>query len=58
VDWQAVTAGLIVLAAAGYLARSAWAAWLGRKAGCGSGCGKCKVSAGGEAEPTNRIPLL
>ncbi|MFO0849239.1 MAG: FeoB-associated Cys-rich membrane protein [Gemmataceae bacterium] len=44
-DWQLLTVGGVVFAAAGYLARSAWRTWVGRpKAGCGSGCGGCPTS--------------
>ncbi|QDU22087.1 FeoB-associated Cys-rich membrane protein [Urbifossiella limnaea] len=32
---------VIVSLAAGYVLRSAWRTVVGRKAGCGSGCGKC-----------------
>ncbi|MFO0799051.1 MAG: FeoB-associated Cys-rich membrane protein [Gemmataceae bacterium] len=46
---------VIVSLAAGYVLRSAWRTVVGRKAGCGSGCGKCATSA---APPvTGRISL-
>ena len=40
-------AAVIVLVglAAGYVGRSAWRTFAGKKAGCGSGCGKCATPA-------------
>jgi hypothetical protein len=37
-DWQTTITGLLVAGAAAYVARAAWRAWLGSKAGCGGGC--------------------
>lgn len=42
-DWQLLTVCGVVLAAVGYLARSAWRTWFGRKSGCASGCGGCST---------------
>lgn len=54
--WQSIIVGLIVAAAAGYVLRSAWLTLFGnRKAGCGSGCGKC--SANVEPPSPDRISL-
>ncbi len=39
---QLVLVGLLVAAAAVYVARSAWKTWFGQSSkGCGAGCGKC-----------------
>ena len=57
-DWQLVAVGAAVAAAAGYLARSAWATWAGTKsAGCGSGCGKCATPTAPTEANRRRIPL-
>jgi hypothetical protein len=37
-DLQLLAVGLAMLAAAGYVGRSAWRTWFG---GCQTGCGKC-----------------
>jgi hypothetical protein len=57
-DWQLLTVGGAVLAAAGYLARSAWQTWSGGKAGCGSGCGKCSTPAVGESGKRIALPQV
>jgi hypothetical protein len=44
--WQYLLVGIIVLAAAGFLARQSWRTWFGTKAGCGGGCG-CAGAKGG-----------
>ena len=46
---------LIVGLAAGYVARATWREWAGKKAGCGSGCGKCAAPAA--EQPKGRISL-
>jgi hypothetical protein len=46
--WQYLLVGIIVLAAAGFLARQSWRTWFGTKAGCGSGC-SCAGGKGGVA---------
>ena len=42
---QLATTIVIVGLAAGYVMWSAWRAVVGRKVGCGSGCGKCAAPA-------------
>ena len=58
-DWQLVAVAAAVLAATGYLARSAWATWSrSGSAGCGSGCGKCPTHEPRRTEADRRrIPL-
>jgi hypothetical protein len=51
-SWQTWIAALLCLAAAAYIARRAWLAFAGKKAGCGSGCGSC------DAAKTKRGALL
>jgi hypothetical protein len=46
---------VIVGLAAGYVARATWRTFAGKKAGCGSGCGKCAAPA--PKEPDGRFPL-
>lgn len=54
---QLVFVGVLVAAAALYVARAAWRAWFGRTAkGCGAGCGKCATPAP-DAKPEGRFPL-
>ena len=53
---QLVVVGLVVAVAAGYVLRATWKTWLGAKAGCGSGCGKCAAPAP-EPVVTGRRPL-
>jgi hypothetical protein len=55
-DWQMTAVGLIVFAAVGYLARSAWSTWSGKKSECGSACRNCETIE--TKEPTRRIRLL
>lgn len=45
----------IVSLAALYLTRSVWRVFMGKKAGCGSGCGKCSAPA--PPQPKGRVPL-
>jgi hypothetical protein len=52
---QLVVTLLIVGLAAGYVVRTTWREWSGKKAGCASGCGKCATPA--TEEPKGRIPL-
>ncbi len=40
-DGQLVVVVVAVLAATGYIGRATWRTWVGPKAGCGAGCGKC-----------------
>ena len=49
-DEQLAIVAMLIVAAVAYLARS----FLGKKSGCGSGCGKCAVEP--EAKP-GRIAL-
>jgi hypothetical protein len=54
---QLVVVGLLVAAAALYVARSAWKMWFGKSAkGCGAGCGKCAPPAP-EPKREGRFPL-
>ena len=54
---QLVLVGLLVAAAAVYVARSAWKTWFGSSSkGCGSGCGKCATPAP-DAKQDGRFPL-
>ena len=50
-----IVLGIVGLAAA-YVARSAWKTWFGKKAGCGSGCGKCAAPLAGPPQK-GRIEL-
>lgn len=53
-----LTATLIVVGlAAGYVARATWRAWVGRKAGCGSGCGTCPAAKPRVDDPPGRVGL-
>jgi hypothetical protein len=49
---------VIVGLAAGYVLWSAWRAFAGRKAGCGSGCGKCAAPPAPEAPGRIALPQL
>lgn len=40
-DWQNIIVAISVLVALFVIARRVWSAVALRKAGCGSGCGKC-----------------
>lgn len=51
----AVVAAIVGLAVA-YIGRSAWKTLSGKKAGCGSGCGKCATDIPPE-EKGRRFPL-
>ena len=55
-DVQLIIALVMVALAAAYVARSAWKTWFGKKAGCGSGCGKCAAPASGPPQK-GRIEL-
>ena len=54
-DVQMVVAAGIVGLAAAYVVRATWKMWAGKKAGCGSGCGKCSTPA---APPQNGLMSL
>jgi hypothetical protein len=49
---------VIVALAAGYVCRSAWRAFAGKKVGCGSGCGKCAAPAPPEAAGRISLPQV
>jgi len=56
-DWQLALVGIMVAAAALYLARASWHSWRSGKAGCSGGC----CSTGKEAPSKNgssAIPLI
>jgi len=56
-DWQLPLVIVIVTAAAAYVARKTWRAWLGTKAGgCGGGCG-CASKATEARDKTILIPV-
>ncbi len=55
-DLQLVVVGVVVLAAAAFVVRSAWRTWFGKASGCASGCGKC--SAGDPPPVPGRVSLL
>lgn len=61
--WQWLVVGLLVTAAAAYLVRQAWRTLLGRKAGCGTGCGCASKSSPVESNgkgtliPSDQITL-
>jgi hypothetical protein len=55
-NWQDIAAGLLVLAAVGYLARQAWWAMAIRRGGCGGGCHGCGGQPPGSSEP-QVVPL-
>ncbi|HYT89422.1 MAG TPA: hypothetical protein VEL76_12015 [Gemmataceae bacterium] len=54
-DWQSVSAALVVSAAACYLGWSAWRFWAGKRRGCGGHC-DCAASRANAAE--ERKPVL
>lgn len=43
-DLQLIIVLALVAVAAGYVGRASVRTWFGKKAGCGSGCGKCADS--------------
>ena len=52
-NWQLTLAGICIVAAASYIARRTWRAWLGRKAGgCGGSCSCAKP--GANSDDSNR----
>jgi hypothetical protein len=53
---QLTIVGMLVVAAASYVARAAWKTWFGPSKGCGSACGKCATSAP-EPKREGRFPL-
>ena len=58
IDWQSAAAGLIVLVAAGYLARRVWlSVRRQRLGGCGS-CATCPAEESGNAASADGRPLV
>jgi hypothetical protein len=55
-DWQLLIVGLIIAAAACYVARSTFQAWRGVR-GCGGGC-QCPSKADATAANTRHSPLI
>jgi len=53
---QLIAVGVVVAFAAGYILRATWKTWVGKKAGCGSGCGKCSTPTP-EPDPPGRRSL-
>ncbi len=58
-DWQVAVVIAAVMAALGYLSRSAWRTWFGPagKDGCASGCGGCAKPADDGPGDRGRIAL-
>jgi hypothetical protein len=57
-DVQLVAAVTVVALAAAYIARATWKTWFGKKAGCGSGCGKCATPTAPEQKGRISLPQV
>jgi hypothetical protein len=55
-SWQLLPVGLIIAAAAAYLARQTWRAWRGSSSGCAGGCPKCTSGPPSVESPVVHIP--
>ncbi|HJZ59095.1 MAG TPA: FeoB-associated Cys-rich membrane protein [Gemmataceae bacterium] len=53
---QLIVVAVLVALSAAYVVRSAWRTFFGKKAGCGSGCGKCAAPPA-TPQPEGRISL-
>ena len=53
---QLAIVALLIVLALGFVMRSSWRAWSGKKSGCSSGCGKCAATVK-EEKQEGRISL-